>query len=85
LKFVLWALVLYFAWRLYQSSLKAKPHEAEHPAESEADVATPFSQKPAEKMLACAECGVLIPESEALSRHALAFCCEEHSSRHNKP
>ncbi len=35
-------------------------------------------QKKIENMVACAVCGVRIPESESLSRGDSHYCCEEH-------
>ncbi len=32
-------------------------------------------------MLACAHCGLHIPEDEAIRRHGKAYCCREHAER----
>ncbi|GIK11293.1 MAG: hypothetical protein BroJett001_33590 [Chloroflexota bacterium] len=34
--------------------------------------------KASERMVACAHCGVHLPESEALEGNGGRFCCEEH-------
>lgn len=34
--------------------------------------------RPAEKMVACAQCGVHLPLSESVSDGQRHFCCEEH-------
>ncbi|MEW5887443.1 MAG: PP0621 family protein [Pseudomonadota bacterium] len=40
---------------------------------------TPRRPRPRiENMVACAVCGVRVPESESLSRGDLHYCCEEH-------
>lgn len=38
------------------------------------------ADRPAEKMVACARCGVNVPRSEAIEARGLMFCCSEHSS-----
>ncbi|MCB1889298.1 MAG: hypothetical protein KDH20_16950 [Rhodocyclaceae bacterium] len=36
----------------------------------------------AERMLACSQCGLHIPESEAIRAGGDAFCCPEHQRQH---
>ncbi|NWG32477.1 MAG: hypothetical protein HXY29_13435 [Rhodocyclaceae bacterium] len=36
------------------------------------------SPRPAEKMVACARCGVHLPESEAVVCEGRHYCCDEH-------
>ena len=76
MKFLLWALVIYLAWRWYETK-KARAVEAQvAPAAADADAVNG-----AEKMVACAQCGVHLPLSESVqgtdSRH---YCCDAHRS-----
>ena len=34
------------------------------------------------KILACADCGVYIPESEAVKRHGRVYCSSTHAKNH---
>ncbi|MCL2524866.1 MAG: hypothetical protein FWF20_02165 [Betaproteobacteria bacterium] len=40
--------------------------------------AAPRAERPAEKMVACAHCGLLVPESESLGAGERRYCCEAH-------
>ncbi len=94
MKYLIWAVVLYFAWRWY---LTSKSNAAQTPADSSADSsagdagtstrAAPASEAAGsapEKMVGCAHCGIHLPLSEALAgadqRH---YCCEQHRSLHS--
>lgn len=92
MKYLIWAVVLYFAWRWYLTSKeKAARAEAEVPRTDARDPAAPTASRSAaasdasgvEKMVGCAHCGILLPVSEALTgadqRH---YCCEEHRAQH---
>lgn len=45
-----------------------------------ADAAPPAAPPQQEDMLACSECGVHLPRSEALPGRGGVFCCEAHRS-----
>jgi len=36
---------------------------------------------PAQRMVACALCGLHVPEAEAVRRGEAAYCCEDHRRR----
>ncbi len=36
-----------------------------------------------ERMVACDQCGLLIPESEAIRGGEAAYCCPEHARQHS--
>jgi uncharacterized protein len=38
----------------------------------------------AERMIECAQCGLHVPESEAVTGEGLSFCCEAHRQAHRK-
>ena len=78
MKYLLWALLIYLAWRWYETK-KAKEADAEanaaQPAASTSSAA-PASAGRAEKMVACARCGIHLPQSEALQVAELHYCDE---------
>lgn len=78
MKFLLWALVIYLAWRWYETK-KAKQVEPDPPAPAPA----PNAGDAVETMVACAQCGLHLPLSEAVigegSRH---YCCDAHRLSH---
>ncbi len=83
MKYLLWALLAYLAWRWYQAQQQRRENGA---AERSAEPSTGSdhgTEDGAEKMVRCAECGIHLPESEALpapgARH---FCSEAHRSLH---
>jgi uncharacterized protein len=39
---------------------------------------------PVERMIECAQCGLHVPESEAVSGEGLSFCCEAHRQAYRK-
>lgn len=71
MKYLLWALLIYVAWRWYETK-KAKEADA-----GAASSAAPAAADHAEKMVACARCGIHLPQSEALQVAELHYC-EEH-------
>ncbi len=75
MKYLLWALLIYVAWRWYEAK-KASDAGAASSAPS-ASSAAPASEDHAEKMVACASCGIHLPQSEALQVAELHYC-EEH-------
>ncbi len=89
MKYLLWALLLYLAWRWYS----AQKQKGDAPAAD--DAATPAASTPAatsaanapvrsEAMVRCASCGIHLPVSEALPAPGdLHFCSEAHRARHD--
>jgi uncharacterized protein len=94
LKYLIWAVVIYFAWRWYlvskQKSVAPEPGDtssagaASNPSTSSAAAsAAAIGDGAAEKMIACAHCSIHLPLSEALTgadqRH---YCSAEHRALH---
>ena len=79
MKFLLWALVIYLAWRWYETK-KLKSSET-GAAPAAADVGTGSG---AEKMVACAQCGIHLPQSEAVRSGALHYCSDAHRLSHSR-
>ena len=74
MKYLIWALLIYFVWRWYTASKKS---DADQPSPEAAQSAK--AANGAETMVRCAQCGVHLPASEALSGTSGAvFCSEEH-------
>lgn len=66
LKYLLLAIVIYVAWRIWQ-------------ARQRADAAAAAPEPAVEAMVACARCGVHLPVSEALvAGDGRAYCCAAH-------
>jgi uncharacterized protein len=79
MKYLLWALLIYLAWRWYETK-KAKESGDGAPA---ADTAADAGSGTPEKMVACAECGIHLPLSEAVrGGGALHYCSDAHRDRH---
>ena len=75
MKYLLWALLIYLAWRWYETK---KANAAEGTAASAGT-----SEESAEPMVRCAECGVYLPLSESVRGEALThYCCDAHRARH---
>ena len=91
MKYLIWAVVVYFAWRWYLvSKQKAAAPDADAPFTAGASPdptaaasAAVTSDGAAEKMIACAHCSIHLPLSEALigadHRH---YCSAEHRALH---
>jgi len=76
LKYLLWAVVGYLAWRWFKASQQNKSQ-----APSFSDSTTQASHPNAESMVKCAQCGIHIPISEALpGSDNLYFCSDSHRS-----
>ena len=74
MKYVIWALLIYLAWRWYTASRPADTDASS----AEAGQATQ-SPNGAETMVRCARCGVHVPASEAvIETGGAVFCSEEH-------
>lgn len=78
MKYLLWALIAYLAWRWYC----VQKQKRETPAPGAAAPA-PDDAGGAEAMVRCASCGIHLPVSEALpapgDRH---YCSEAHRAHH---
>jgi uncharacterized protein len=76
LKFLLWALVIYLAWRWYSSKKSATVRTKAPAAAADPDVV--------EKMVVCAQCGIHLPMSEAVrGTGTLHYCSEAHRLSHS--
>lgn len=65
MKYLLLFAILFAVWWLWRAPRRRPP-------------APPPAERPVERMVACARCGVLLPESEAVLEAAAAYCCEAH-------
>jgi uncharacterized protein len=76
LKFLIWALVIYLAWRWYEmKKLKA----------SGAVPSAVATEDATETMVACAQCGIHLPVSAAVrSAGSQYFCCDAHRADHSQ-
>ena len=78
MKYLILALLFYFAWRWYTSSKKLDTDQSSPDAAQSAK-----ATNGAETMVRCARCGVHLPASEALiGSGGAVFCSEEHRSYH---
>ncbi len=81
MKYLLWALLIYLAWRLYLASQQKR--ESSDADATEIAPPTPDRQG-VEKMVRCAHCGIHLPASEALAAPgALHFCTESHRDQYS--
>lgn len=77
MKYLLFALLAYVAWRWYVAQTsKDKPVMQPPPTPTPAAVGV-------EQMVSCAQCGIHLPQSEAVGGPGtLHFCGEEHRLEH---
>ncbi len=76
MKFLLWALVIYLAWRWYSKKQSAAVR-ADAPAAA-------AGAGGVEKMVVCAQCGIHLPVSEAVrGAGTLHYCSEAHRLSHS--
>lgn len=74
MKYFIWALLIYVAWRWYTGSRQVQSDQS--PADARQAGQSPDSP---ETMVQCARCGIHLPASEALIETSGAvFCSEEH-------
>jgi uncharacterized protein len=79
MKYLIWALLIYLAWRWYSAS---KQSHADQSAADDAHAARAVNG--AETMVRCVRCDVYLPASEALIEAGGAvFCSEEHRGTHS--
>lgn len=79
MKYLLWGLLIYLAWRWFSASQRKEPPGAGVPPAQgpEAVIGS------AEKMVRCEHCGVHLPASEALATpDARHYCSEQHRDLH---
>jgi len=72
LKYLLWAVVIYLAWRWFKAS---RSNKVEGSASSE--TVSQDNHSNAEAMVKCAQCGVHLPISEALPGSSNQFYCSD--------
>lgn len=81
MKYLLWALVIYLAWRWYTAFSKAPSKSA---GEEDASMRSPGADGATETMVKCAQCGIYLPQSEAVhGPDAITFCNEDHRALHS--
>ncbi len=68
---------LLFVRHLSSKSRRAGAVERSRPAQGK-PTHTPQG-KPIEDMVACARCGLLLPESESVKKSGQHFCCSDHA------
>lgn len=80
MKYLLWAALLYLAWRWFQASQRrGRSTDAEPPEASDPGPASGS----AERMVRCSHCGIYLPASEALAAAgSLHYCSESHRDLH---
>lgn len=77
MKYLIWALLIYFVWRWYISSTKKDRGQDASGGQAARGASG------AETMVQCAQCGVHLPVSEALpGANGAVFCSQEHRSVH---
>ena len=80
MKYLLWALLIYLAWRWFSAAqARKKAHDSDT-----SDPATPASGTEAERMVKCVECGLHLPLSEALPGPGERFFCSEGHRNHSR-
>ena len=81
MKYLLWAVIIYFAWRWYTASKQSSSQSASSSESSRS--AKPGADDAAEAMVKCAQCGIHLPYSEAVhGTGTIIFCSEEHRRLH---
>ena len=78
MKYLLWAVIIYLAWRWYTAS-RSSSSSTESPRKPQ----NVDADDRAEAMVKCAQCGIHLPHSEAVhGTGSLVFCTEEHRRLH---
>ncbi len=79
MKYLLWALLIYVAWR-WLAAKKAAADRVEPPSPP-----PPAQEGAAEKIVGCAHCGIHLPLSETVQgAPGLHFCSNEHRALHQE-
>ena len=78
MKYLLWAVLIYLAWRWFSAAQARKAAQASDAAAPEASV----SAAGAERMVKCAGCGLHLPLTEALPGSDDRFFCSEAHRQH---
>lgn len=79
MKYLLWAVLIYLAWRWFSATQARKNRQGGEDAR-DTGATTATSATPAmnsERMVECAECGLHLPLSEALPGPGERFFCGE--------
>lgn len=81
-KFLIWIVVAaaaWLAWKFYQTSQRRIEQSRQAAAGTDKQAQSAQAQASAERMVACAHCGVHLPASESVSDPAgHAFCGQAH-------
>jgi uncharacterized protein len=81
-KYLIWAAIIYLAWRWYTVSKQSSSKPASS-ADSARSASNSGADEVAEAMVRCAQCGIHLPHSEALhGAGAITFCSEAHRRLH---
>ena len=84
MKYLIWAVVIYLAWRWYIVSKPSSAGSAPS-TESSSPASTSDADDVAEAMVKCAQCGIHLPHSEAVhGAGAITYCSEDHQRLHGK-
>jgi uncharacterized protein len=75
-RLIFWLLFGFAAWLLIRKLRQSGAMPGAMPGES--PKSRPRDDKPVENMVACARCGLHLPESDAIKRGSEYFCSEEH-------
>lgn len=79
MKYLLFALLIYLAWRWLAAKKAAADHDIAPPSPSPVQ----SQDGAAEKIVGCAHCGIHLPVSESVQgTPGLHFCSDEHRSLH---
>ncbi len=79
MKYLLFGLLAYLAWRWYTAQRSNDEPAVQAPPSPAPSVNGP------EKMVSCAQCGVYLPQSEAISGVGeLHFCSTEHRHQYSQ-
>jgi uncharacterized protein len=73
-RLIFWLLFAIAAWLLVKKLRQAGPMSGG----PRTPQGPPAGEKPVEDMVACARCGLLLPESDSILSGNEHFCCEEH-------
>ncbi|MBM3337845.1 MAG: hypothetical protein FJY60_09225 [Betaproteobacteria bacterium] len=84
MKYLIWAVVIYLAWRWYTVS-RQSPSGSVPSTDSTRAAPNSGADEVAESMVKCAQCGIHLPGSEAIhGPSAITFCSEEHRRLHGE-